>query len=197
MFTGIIQDVGRISGLEKIAQDVRLRVDVDRLSLAHCRIGDSIAVSGVCLTVTALRPAGFSADVSHETLSLTTIGSWSNGVRVNLEMALRVGDAIGGHLVCGHIDGMGVVEKLESDGRSQRVDVRVPQALARYVARKGSIAIDGVSLTVNEVEAAIFGVNIIPHTQSATTFDELRPGRCVNIEVDQLARYVERVLGKD
>jgi riboflavin synthase len=199
MFTGIIVDVGRIIALEPRAGDMRLRIAVDRLSLEHCRPGDSIAVSGVCLTaldieVAGAGPASFAADVSKETLSLTTLGECRVGSRVNLEPALRAGDALGGHLVSGHVDGIGEVRRIESDARSIRVTFAMPRSLAGFVARKGSVAIDGVSLTVNEVGAEEFGVNLIPHTQAVTTFDELAPGRRVNLEIDVIARYVERLL---
>lgn len=196
MFTGIIQDVGQIRSAYDFGTDARLQIGVGTMALSDCKVGDSVAVSGVCLTVTALEPRSFSADVSHETLSLTTLGSAVAGTRVNLEAALRVGDALGGHLVSGHVDGIGVIEAISVDGRSQRVTIRVPQSLARYVARKGSIAVDGVSLTVNDVDGATFGANLVPHTQQLTTCNEWTVGRCVNIEVDQLARYVERVLGQ-
>src|ERR1700728_3638664 len=153
MFTGIIQDVGHILALEELGGDRRLTVAVDRLDLARTPPGDSIAVAGVCLTAIALDARAFSADVSRETLALTTIGDWRVGRRVNLEPALRAGDALGGHLVSGHVDGVAEVSARAHDARSQRFRIRVPQALARYIARKGSVAIDGVSLTVNEVEA--------------------------------------------
>lgn len=198
MFTGIVQDVGRIVSLERRAGDVRLRIAVMNLSLDHTSPGDSIAVSGVCLTALDLeKTAGaqsFAADVSNETLSLTTLGALSVGSRVNLEPALRAGDALGGHLVSGHVDGLGEVLSIESDARSVRMRFGCPPALARYFARKGSVAIDGVSLTVNEVGSADFGVNLIPHTQTVTTLGEFTVGRKVNLEVDQVARYVERLL---
>lgn len=193
MFTGIVQDVGLIAAIERRGGDVRLRVGVDRLPLASCRDGDSVAVGGVCLTVLEVGPGGFAADVSVETLTHTTLGEAAAGDRVNLEPALRAGDALGGHLVSGHVDGIGQVVALQGDARSVRVTFEVPHALAKYVARKGSIAIDGVSLTVNEVDGDRFGVNLIPHTQQVTTLGELRPGRRVNVEVDQVARYVERL----
>ncbi len=198
MFTGIVQDVGRIVSLERRAGDVRLRIAVTNLTLDHTTPGDSIAVSGVCLT--ALDPdktpgtQSFAADVSNETLSLTTLGALSVGSRVNLEPALRAGDALGGHLVSGHVDGLGEVLSIESDARSVRMRFGCPPSLARYFARKGSVAIDGVSLTINEVGAADFGVNLIPHTQTVTTLGEFTVGRKVNLEVDQVARYVERLL---
>ena len=198
MFTGIVQDVGRIVSLERRAGDVRLRIAVMNLRLDRTAPGDSIAVSGVCLTALDLeKTAGaqsFAADVSNETLSLTTLGALSVGSRVNLEPALRAGDALGGHLVSGHVDGLGEVLSIESDARSVRMRFGCPPALARYFARKGSVAIDGVSLTVNEVGSADFGVNLIPHTQTVTTLGEFTVGRKVNLEVDQVARYVERLL---
>ncbi len=198
MFTGIVQDVGRIVSLERRAGDVRLRIAVTNLRLDHTAPGDSIAVSGVCLTALDLeKTAGaqsFAADVSNETLSLTTLGALSVGSRVNLEPALRAGDALGGHLVSGHVDGLGEVLSIESDARSVRMRFGCPPALARYFARKGSVAIDGVSLTINEVGSADFGVNLIPHTQTVTTLGEFTVGRKVNLEVDQVARYVERLL---
>ena len=195
MFTGIVQDVGRIAALEARGGDLRVTVEVDRLSLAQTRAGDSIAVAGVCLTVLDLTSRTFAADVSNETRSLTTFGDFVVGARVNLEPALRAGDALGGHLVSGHVDGLGTVLDLGGDARSMRVRFRAPNALERYLARKGSVTIDGVSLTVNEVEGEVFGVNLIPHTWTVTTLGELTPGRRVNLEIDQVARYVERLLG--
>lgn len=195
MFTGIVQDVGRIAALEARGGDLRVTVEVDRLSLAQTRAGDSIAVAGVCLTVLDLTSRTFAADVSNETRSLTTFGDFVVGARVNLEPALRAGDALGGHLVSGHVDGLGTVLDLGGDARSMRVRFRAPNALARYLARKGSVTIDGVSLTVNDVEGEVFGVNLIPHTWTVTTLGELTPGRRVNLEIDQVARYVERLLG--
>ena len=198
MFTGIVQDVGRIVSLERRAGDVRLRIAVTNLTLDHTTPGDSIAVSGVCLTALDLDKTrgaqSFAADVSNETLSLTTLGALAVGSRVNLEPALRAGDALGGHLVSGHVDGLGEVLSIESDARSVRIRFGCPPSLARYFARKGSVAIDGVSLTINEVGAADFGVNLIPHTQTVTTLGEFTVGRKVNLEVDQVARYVERLL---
>ena len=194
MFTGIIQDVGTVLALERRAGDVRLRLGVEQISLANTQPGDSIAVSGVCLTALDIDASGFAADVSNETLSLTTLGSLAVGSRVNLEPALRAGDPLGGHLVSGHVDGLGEVIAIEGDARSVRMRFKVPSALAKYFARKGSVAIDGVSLTVNEVEDDIFGVNLIPHTQSVTTLGEFTVGRRVNLEVDTIARYVERLL---
>lgn len=194
MFTGIVQDMGRIVALEPRDGDVRLRVAVERLPLDAVRSGDSIAVSGVCLTVVEHDAGGFAADVSNETLSLTTLGDLAPGSRVNLEPALRAGDPLGGHLVSGHVDGIGRVVSLAQDARSWRIRFETPPELARYVARKGSIAIDGVSLTVNEVEGREFGVNIIPHTFEVTTIGGYAPGRRVNLEIDTIARYVERLM---
>ncbi|MBM4216137.1 MAG: riboflavin synthase [Gammaproteobacteria bacterium] len=194
MFTGIVQDVGRIVTLERRGGDVRLRIAVDRLSLAATRAGDSIAVSGVCLTALEIDAQGFSADVSNETLSLTTLGALEVGRRVNLEPALKAGDALGGHLVSGHVDGLGEVLEVREDARSVRMRFGCPLSLAKYFARKGSVAIDGVSLTINDVGPTEFSVNLIPHTQDVTTLGEFTPGRRVNLEVDQVARYVERLL---
>ena len=194
MFTGIVQDMGRLVALEPRGGDVRLRVAVERLPLEAVRTGDSIAVSGVCLTVVEHDRGSFAADVSLETLSLTTLGELAPGSRVNLEPALRAGDPLGGHLVSGHVDGVGRVVSLAQDARSWRLRFATPPELARYVARKGSIAIDGVSLTVNEVEGGEFGVNIIPHTFEVTTIGSYAPGRRVNLEIDPIARYVERLL---
>jgi len=194
MFTGIVQDVGRIRTLEALGGDTRLSVGVERLELARAAIGDSIAVAGVCLTVVAFEPRAFSADVSRETLALTTIGDWRVGQRVNLEPALRAGDALGGHLVSGHVDAVAEVRARQDHARSQRFRFRVPQPLARYIARKGSVALDGVSLTVNAVEQQEFEVNLIPHTLAATTLGGLAVGDRVNLEVDLIARYTERLL---
>ena len=194
MFTGIVQDVGRILALERLGGDMRLTVGVDRLDLSRTAIGDSIAVAGVCLTAVGLEARAFSADVSRETLTITTIGDWRLGRRVNLEPALRAGEALGGHLVSGHVDGVAEVQTRLGDARSQRFRMRVPEALARYVARKGSVALDGVSLTVNAVERQEFEVNLVPHTLAETTLGELAVGDRVNLEVDLIARYTERLL---
>jgi riboflavin synthase len=194
VFTGIVQDIGRIVSRTPRGGDVRLRIAVGRLPLAGVRAGDSIAVSGVCLTVLDIDAGAFSADVSNETLSLTTLGELEDGSTVNLEPSLRAGDPLGGHLVSGHVDGIGRLVSLAQDARSWRMRFETPPALARYVARKGSIAIDGVSLTVNEVEGREFGVNIIPHTFEVTTLGSVVPGRRVNLEIDPIARYVERLI---
>jgi len=194
MFTGIIQSVGRIARLEPRGGDVRLAVDTAELDLSDVQLGDSIAVSGVCLTAVTLEARGFSADVSNETLSLTTLGKLKAGDPVNLEKALRLADRLGGHLVSGHVDGLGKVVSMTPDGRSQRWTFEVGTALARYIAAKGSVCIDGTSLTVNEVGGLRFGVNLIPHTVEHTAFHARRVGDAVNIEVDVIARYVEQLL---
>ena len=195
MFTGIVQSVGRIARLEPRGGDVRLHVDTAGLDLSDVQLGDSIAVSGVCLTAVTLEARGFAADVSNETLSLTTLGKHKAGDPVNLEKALRLADRLGGHLVSGHVDGVGKVIAVTPDGRSLRWTFEVPTQLARYIASKGSICIDGTSLTVNEVSGNRFGVNLIPHTVEHTAFHARRPGDAVNIEVDVVARYVERLIG--
>ncbi|HEX5306117.1 MAG TPA: riboflavin synthase [Dyella sp.] len=195
MFTGIIQSVGRLVRLEPRGGDVRLVVDTAGLDLTDVQLGDSIAVSGVCLTAVTLDAHGFGADVSNETLSLTTLGQLKAGDPVNLEKALRLADRLGGHLVSGHVDGVGKVVSITPDGRSQRWTFEVPAAIARYIAAKGSVCIDGTSLTVNEVSGARFGVNLIPHTVEHTAFHARRVGDAVNIEVDVIARYVERLIG--
>jgi len=194
VFTGIVQDVGRVQGLEPRGGDVQMIIEFDRLDPAGIRIGDSICVQGCCLTATELLGRAFAADVSRETLSLTTLGDLRRGTTVNLEPSLKAGDALGGHLVSGHVDGVATVTAVSGDARSQRLKITVPPELARYIARKGSIAIDGVSLTINEVEGSVFGVNIIPHTQTVTTLGRLVVGTRVNVEIDQVARYVERLL---
>ncbi len=194
MFTGIIQDVGTVAGLVERGGDTRITVNVARMPLGEVKPGDSICVNGVCLTALDITGSSFAADVSRETLNVTTLGELAAGSRVNLEPALRAGDPLGGHLVSGHVDGIAVISALQADARSVRVTFRCPQDLARYIARKGSAAIDGVSLTVNEVDGVEFGVNLIPHTQSVTTLGDLAVGRRVNLEVDQVARYVERLV---
>ena len=194
MFTGIVQAVGRVARLEPRGGDVRLAIDTAALDLADVQLGDSIAVSGVCLTAVTLAPRGFSADVSNETLSLTTLGQLKAGDPVNLEKALRLADRLGGHLVSGHVDGVGKVAGIAPDGRSQRWTFEVPAGISRYIAAKGSVCIDGTSLTVNQVDGQRFGVNLIPHTMQNTAFHARRPGDAVNIEVDVIARYVERLL---
>jgi riboflavin synthase len=195
MFTGIIQDIGSIRTLEARGGDLRLGVAVGGgLDLGRQHLGDSIAVSGACLTVIALEPPVFYADVSRETLGLTTLGAAVIGRRVNLEAALRAGEPLGGHLVSGHVDGIATVLERSGDARSQRLRLRAPAELTRYLARKGSVALDGVSLTVNAVAGAEFDINLVPHTLAVTTLGDLAVGDRVNIEIDTIARYAERLL---
>lgn len=196
MFTGIVQAVGRIARREERGGDARIVIDAGALDLADVALGDSIAVAGVCLTAVALDGAQFAADVSAETLRLTTLGALAAGDAVNLEKSLRLADRLGGHLVSGHVDGVGAVAAVHDDGGSQRWTFRAPAALARYIAVKGSICVDGTSLTVNEVSADTFGVTLIPHTLAATTFGARKAGDAVNLEVDLVARYVERLYGE-
>ena len=195
MFTGIVQDVGQVRARENRGGDAHMVIGFDRLKAGDFRIGDSICVQGCCLTAVELLSDAFTADVSVETLSLTTLGDLGVGSPVNLEPSLKAGDSLGGHLVSGHVDGLAEIVSITGDARSSRIKIAVPQPLARYIARKGSVAVDGVSLTVNEVEGNTFGVNIIPHTQTVTTLGKLRAGSRVNLEIDQVARYVERLLG--
>jgi riboflavin synthase len=193
VFTGIVQSIGRLARITPRGGDVELEIDARALDTAGLKIGDSVAVQGVCLTVTRIMPGGFAADVSRETLACTTLGRVAASAPVNLEPALRAGDALGGHLVSGHVDGVGKLVLVRPDGRSSRLEFEIPQELARYVASKGSICLDGVSLTVNDVDGARFGVNLIPHTLAATTLGTLSPGESVNVEVDMLARHLERL----
>ncbi|MFC5577178.1 riboflavin synthase [Lysobacter niabensis] len=195
MFTGIIEGVGRIAALEARGGDVRLRVDTGTLAFEAVQLGESIAVNGVCLTVVEFDATSFAADASNETLSLTTLGSLQAGAPVNLERAMRPTDRLGGHLVSGHVDGVGRVLSITEDARAQRWRFAAPAALLRYVAKKGSICVDGVSLTVNEVDAQGFEVALIPHTVTHTAFAQAKPGDAVNLEIDLVARYVERLLG--
>jgi riboflavin synthase len=194
MFTGIIQAIGEVAALEPRGEDLRLRVLTGKLDLDNVAIGDSIATSGVCLTVVELPGDGFRADVSAETLACTGIGNLKAGDRVNLEKALALSTPLGGHLVSGHVDGLAEVVSRKDDGRSVRFRMRAPDKLARYIAAKGSVCVDGISLTVNSVEGAEFELNIVPHTLVETTMDEFRPGRTFNLEVDIIARYLERLL---
>jgi len=193
MFTGIVQAVGRIVSVTPLAQGLRLVIDAGALERGGIALGDSICVQGACLTVVAIDGTRLSFDVSRETLGCTA--GLDRPGPVNLETSLALGDKLGGHLVTGHVDGLGEVVAFEPAGESTRLRLRVPKELARYVARKGSITIDGVSLTVNRVEAEVFEVNLIPHTLAVTTLARLAPGAKVNLEVDLIARYVERMLG--
>jgi len=192
MFTGIVEAVGEVREVEPRGADAGVIIDAVKLDLSDAKVGDSIAVNGCCLTVVELTPRGFRVDVSRETLE-RTIG-FETGSQVNLEKALRVSDRLGGHLVTGHIDGLGEVTRWEPVGESWRLEVRVPAELARYLARKGSITVSGVSLTVNRVEGDRFEVNLIPHTLEVTNLASLHVGARVNVEVDLVARYIERLL---
>ncbi|HMD72575.1 MAG TPA: riboflavin synthase [Steroidobacteraceae bacterium] len=195
MFTGIIAATGTLVSIGAKGGDLELGFDAAALDLARIGLGDSVSVQGVCLTVTRKQPPVFFADVSRETMDKTTLGALVAGSRVNLEPSLRAGDPLGGHLVSGHVDAVGKVLRVDPDARSWRLGFEVPAALARFVAPKGSICIDGVSLTVNEVHGAVFDVNIIPHTHRATTLGELAVGGRVNVEIDVIARYLDRLAG--
>jgi len=197
MFTGIIQAVGTIASLEQRAGDLRLGIQTGKLPLEDVVLGDSIAVSGVCLTVVELAGNRFFADVSGETLRRTIIGDLGVGDPVNLEKALTLATRLGGHLVSGHVDGIGSVTARRQDSRSVQFTIQAPDELARYIAVKGSICVDGVSLTVNGVSGASFELNIVPHTLEETTLQGFRTGRRVNLEVDLIARYLERLLQGD
>lgn len=191
MFTGIIQAVGQIETIQSSEGDIRISVNADQLDLADTKEGDSIAVNGVCLTVTYLSTTHFEADISKATLSVTTGLDGKN--HVNLEKALRLNDNLGGHLVSGHVDGVGQVERFEHMNDCRLLTIRAPHAISKYIARKGSISVDGISLTVNTVKKDTFTVNIIPHTLEKTTLGSLKVGSRVNLEIDQIARYIERM----
>ena len=197
MFTGIIQAVGRIAEIDAGEQDIRLRIETGKLPLTDVALGDSIATSGVCLTVTELPGDGFWADVSPETLSLTSLGSKGVGDAVNLETSLTLSTPLGGHLVSGHVDGVGHIEQITEDARFWRVKVAAPDNLARYIAMKGSICVDGTSLTVNQVDGSVFELTIIPQTWEETVFSDYIAGSPVNLEVDVIARYLERLMQFD
>jgi riboflavin synthase len=201
MFTGIVSGVGRVVAVGRRGRDARLSIEAPAGFLRGVKAGDSIACGGVCLTVAALARRRFTVDASVETLGLTTAGAWRAGTRLNLEKALALSQPLGGHLVSGHVDGVGRLVSRKADGRSQRLEFSLPRALARYVARKGSICVDGVSLTINDVSAKAggagrFGVNIVPHTLRHTTLGRLAPGDAVNLEVDLVARYLEKLARK-
>ncbi|MDO8812883.1 MAG: riboflavin synthase [Gallionella sp.] len=193
MFSGIIADIGIITSAEDRNGGLRLSVSTKALGMDDVQLGDSIAVNGVCLTVVKKDGHTFTVDVSRETLNCT-VGLETQGARVNLEKALRLADRLGGHLVSGHVDGVGEAVAFTDIGESWKLVVRAPQALAKYIAVKGSITINGVSLTVNEVDGAVFNINLIPHTLAMTTLSELHTGAKVNLEIDLIARYVERML---
>jgi riboflavin synthase len=197
VFTGIIQAVGHIAAIESGEQDIRLCIESGKLPLEGVSLGDSIATSGVCLTVTELTGEGYWADVSPESLSLTTLGTKAIGDSVNLETSLTLSTPLGGHLVSGHVDGVGHVDDIIEDARFWRVRITAPETLARYVAMKGSICVDGTSLTVNQVEGCHFELTIIPQTWEETVFSEYRVGSPVNLEVDVIARYLERLMQFD
>ncbi len=194
MFTGIIEASGHIAEIKQHGGDWRIRVNVGALDMSDVQLGDSIANDGICLTVVAFDQQSIALDVSAETLSKTTLGRFTVGRQVNLEKALTPTTRLGGHLVSGHVDGVGTIESREQRGESIHFRVRVPDELAKYIAHKGSVCVDGVSLTVNAVDGAIFDLNIIPHTADITTIGEYLAGRKVNIEVDLIARYLERLL---
>ena len=191
MFTGIVTDIGRVRSVEPTARDRRYVVET-AWDTSGVDLGASISHAGCCLTVTEKGPGWFAVEVSGETLSKTTLGGWRAGDRVNLERAARLGDELGGHIVSGHVDGLGRVVSVTPEGGSHRIDIEAPAPLHRFIAPKGSITVDGVSLTVNAVEGRTFGLNIIPHTWEATTLGALKPGDMVNLEIDMLARYLAR-----
>ena len=194
MFTGIVQAIGKLVSSENHNGDKILRIQTGELDLSDVALGDSIATNGVCLTVVALPGDGFLADVSVETLNYTTLGQIKHGSVVNLEKALRANDRLGGHIVSGHVDGVGEIISIQPDARSIRYRLRTPDELAKYIAHKGSVCVDGVSLTVNAVYGNEFELNIVPHTQQKTLFGEYKTGTRVNLEVDVIARYLERLL---
>lgn len=194
MFTGIIAAIGSITHIERKGGDYRLTINTGKLPLANTQLGDSIAVNGVCLTAIELGKQHFCADVSNETLSCTTLKTAVVGTAVNLELALTPTTRMGGHIVSGHVDGLGELIELKTDARSIRLTFKAPQDCAKYIATKGSITINGISLTVNTVEGAAFSVNIVPHTLQETTLADIKVGDQVNLEVDLLARYLERLL---
>lgn len=195
MFTGIIQAVGRVAEFKPTGQSAALTIDAAGLDMSDVAAGDSIACNGVCLTVTALVPGGFSVDASQETLKVTA--GFSAGARINLEKSLRLADRLGGHLVSGHVDGSGEVTAVKPVDGNREITIRFPAELDRYIARKGSITVNGVSLTINSVTADTFSVNLIPHTLAVTNLEEVKEGDGVNLEVDLVARYLERMLDKD
>jgi riboflavin synthase len=197
MFTGIIEATGEIAALQRQGSDARIYVRTGTLDLGDVALGDSIAVNGVCLTAVNLPGDGFYADVSAETLARTTLGDLHSGSRVNLEKALTLQTRLGGHLVSGHVDGIGVLRSRTIDGHSQRLEIEAPAELAKYIAAKGSICVDGISLTVNSVTGAHFSLNIVPHTLAMTTLQAARVGARFNLEVDLIARYLERLLSAD
>jgi riboflavin synthase len=197
VFSGLVKGIGRVASRTSSGGDVRFAIELGSAAMAPLAVGGSVAVNGVCLTAVTVTPGGFTADVSAATLAVTTLGRLAAGSRVNLEPPLKAGDPLDGHIVTGHVDGVGEVVAVEPVGSSKRIVVAVPAALSRYIAAKGSVAVDGVSLTVNAVGAVQFEVNIIPHTQSVTVIGEYARGTAVNIEIDMLARYLERLVQRD
>jgi riboflavin synthase len=194
MFTGIIEAVGRVQQITPRSGDVRLTIATGKLSLADVKLGDSIATNGICLTVVELTGQGFAADVSNETLRRTCLKTWQVGTRVNLEKALMPTSRLGGHIVSGHVDGLGEIISFKPDARSLQYQVRAPDSLAKYISEKGSITVEGISLTVNAIDGATFSLNIVPHTVQETNVGEWQTGSVVNLEVDLLARYLERLI---
>lgn len=194
MFTGIIESVGSIAKIEPQNGDWKVTIQTGKLDMSDVQLGDSIAANGICLTAVEFSNDSYVADVSAETLKVTTAGDWSVGTSVNLEKALRLQDRLGGHLVSGHVDGVGTVKSISQDARSWRYEIEAPLALAKYIAHKGSICINGISLTVNQVDECQFDVNIVPHTRQETTIKTLEVGSKINLEVDLLARYLERMM---
>ena len=191
MFTGIVTDMGRVRAVQDTDEDRRFEIET-AYDTAGLDLGASVSHAGCCLTVVDKGPGWFAVQVSRETLSRTTLDEWQVGRRINLERAAKVGDELGGHIVSGHVDGVGEVMSISQDGGSYRLRIRAPGALHRYIAEKGSIAVEGVSLTVNDVDGPVFGVNLIPHTWKVTTLSDLQPGSRVNLEIDMLARYIAR-----
>lgn len=196
MFTGIIEGTGRIKSVKPLEEGCQIEVAAD-FDLERSNVGDSIAVNGACLTITSRLGNTFWADVSLETVTLTTLGDLQENSAVNLERPLKMGERVGGHLVQGHIDGMGTVQAIQKVGEAKEIAIQCPEHLLRYIVEKGSIAVDGVSLTVNRCEGEVFTVTIVPHTQLKTTFNELKTGSHVNLEVDILGKYVEKLTHLD
>jgi riboflavin synthase len=198
MFTGIIEAVGTVQSMHNIKDEWRLLIDCAQLDMSDVKLGDSIAVSGCCLTVVELDQQSFAADVSNETLRCTALGNVKNGTRVNLEKAMLATNRFGGHIVSGHVDGVGVLKSSAAEGQSKKLNFDAPKEICKYIASKGSICIDGTSLTVNEVDGTQFSINVIPHTQTETIIGDYEIGQQVNLEVDLVARYLERLVqGKD
>jgi riboflavin synthase len=194
MFTGIIEAIGSVAKLQQLGSDWRLTIDTGKLDLSDVVLGDSIAVNGCCLTVVELKENIFSADVSNESMRCTALGEFKDGTRVNLEKAMLASGRLGGHIVSGHVDGVGSLVELSEDGASVRLVYEAPKEIAKYIAAKGSVCIDGTSLTVNEVSGQKFSVNVIPHTQAETIIGDYKVEQNVNLEVDLIARYLERLL---